>query len=286
LCPPLYLTTMRRTVTFTSDFGYRDSYVAEVKGVIEACAPQAHVIDLTHGIDQGDLLACSFVLMSSYSYFQEGTVHLAVVDPGVGTERGILVVETEGYTFVGPDNGILYEAAKAAGIRRIVTVDSGRLRTEAKTVFTTPVARRVMDSDLSSTFHGRDLFAPLVGYIVAGAPLEAVGSEVASMEVIEVARPDIRGDQIIGMVVYIDRFGNLISNVENGLVGPNDEVFIKTGGRLEGVGKIKSAYADVSSGRCLPIRGSRGYVEIAVNGGSAKDHLGSRTGDEILVLRG
>lgn len=277
---------MRRTVTFTSDFGYKDTYVAEVRGVIEACAPSAHVIDLTHGIDRGDLLACSFVLLSSYSYFEEGSVHLAVVDPGVGTDRGILAVETGEYTFVGPDNGILYEAANSSGVRRIIEVDPERLRLKAKKIFTSKVAERVLGNDPSSTFHGRDIFAPLVGYIVAGAPLEEVGSTAGSMERVEITGPEIREDQIVGSVMYVDRFGNLITNVGNKLVGPDDELFIKAGGKLVGVGKIRRAYAEVSPGLCLSVTGSRGYVEIAENGGSAKQTLGACTGDDILVLRG
>lgn len=277
---------MRRTVTFTSDFGYQDTYVAEVRGVIEACAPSAHVIDLTHGIGRGDLLACSFVLLSSYGYFEEGSVHLAVVDPGVGTKRGILAVETGEYTFVGPDNGILYEAANSSGVLRIIKVDPERLRSKAKKIFTSKVAERVLGSDPSSTFHGRDIFAPLVGYIVAGAPLEEVGSVTGPMERVEIAGPDVREDQIIGSVMYVDRFGNLITNVGNGLVGPDDELFLRTGGKLVGVGKIRGAYAEVSPGLCLSVTGSRGYVEIAVNGGSAKQTLGACTGDDILVLRG
>ena len=277
---------MRRTVTFTSDFGYKDTYVAEVRGVIEACAPSAHVIDLTHGIGRGDLLACSFVLLSSYSYFEEGSIHLAVVDPGVGTERGILAVETGEYTFVGPDNGILYEAANSSGVRCIFEVDPERLRSKAKKIFTSKVAERVLGSGPSSTFHGRDIFAPLVGYIVAGAPLEEIGSATGSMERVKIARPDVREDRIVGSVIYVDRFGNLITNVGNKLVGPDDELFLRTGGKLVGVGKIRGAYAEVSPGLCLSITGSRGYVEIAVNGGSAKQTFGACTGDDILVLRG
>ncbi|HUT64980.1 MAG TPA: SAM-dependent chlorinase/fluorinase [Spirochaetota bacterium] len=281
---------MRRTVTFTSDFGYHDTYVAEVRGVIEACAPSAHVIDLTHGIGRGDLLACSFVLLSSYSYFEESSVHLAVVDPGVGTERGILAVETGEYTFVGPDNGILYEAANSSGVRCIFEVDPERLRSKAKKIFTSRVAERVLGSDPSSTFHGRDIFAPLVGYIVAGAPMEeigsATGSTAGSMERVEITGPDVREDQIVGSVIYVDRFGNLITNVGNKLVGPDDELFLKAGGKLVRVGKIRRTYAEAPPGLCISVTGSRGYVEIAVNGGSAKQTLGACTGDDILVLRG
>jgi len=281
---------MRRTVTFTSDFGYNDTYVAEVRGVIEACAPSAHVIDLTHGIGRGDLLACSFVLLSSYSYFEEGSVHLAVVDPGVGTDRGILAVETGEYTFVGPDNGILYEAANSSGVLRIIEVDPDRLRSKAKKIFTSKVAERVLRNDPSSTFHGRDIFAPLVGYIVAGAPLEEVGSTAGltagSMKRVETPGPDVREDRRVGSVMYVDRFGNLITNVGNKLVGPDNELFIRTGGKLVGVGKVRRTYAEASPGLCLAVTGSRGYVEIAVNGGSAEQALGACTGNDILVLRG
>lgn len=277
---------MRKSVTFTSDFGYRDTYVAEVRGVIEACAPDAHVIDLTHGIEQGDLVACSFALLSSYRYFEEGTVHLAVVDPGVGTDRGIVAVETKEYTFAGPDNGILYEAAHSGGITRITAVDTVLLRKEAASRFYSSVARRVLQPDPSTTFHGRDLFAPLAAYIASGAPLQDVGEAKETMKKVTIPVPEEMPDRIGGRVIYIDHFGNLITNVPAGWVKRNDEILVDACGTRRNIGKPKSTYGEGRVGTCISVTGSRGYLEIAVNGGSAKDELGIRTGDEILVLRG
>ncbi|MBN2324747.1 MAG: SAM-dependent chlorinase/fluorinase [Spirochaetes bacterium] len=277
---------MKKSVTFTSDFGYADTYAAEVRGVIEACAPEAHVIDLTHGIARGDLVACSFALLCSYGYFEENTVHLAVVDPGVGTGRGIVAVEAGEYTFVGPDNGILYEAAKKSGIKRIVAVDEKRLKREAGRMFRSIVARRVLQHEASTTFHGRDLFAPLVAYVVSGAPLKAVGTPTETIKKLTIPVPETGRDVVVGRVIYIDHFGNLVTNIPSRLVKENDEVSVRHGKKKTPVGKPQKTYGEVGAGTCLPVTGSRGYLEIAVNGGSARDVLGIRMGDEILVMRG
>ncbi len=277
---------MRKSVTFTSDFGYTDTYAAEVRGVIEACTPDAHVIDLSHGIARGDLVACSFALLCAYMYFEEGTVHLAVVDPGVGTDRGIVTVETGEYTFIGPDNGILYEAAQRSGIKRIMAVDEGRLRKEAGSRFSSVVAQRVLQPDPSTTFHGRDIFAPLAAYIVSGAPLQDVGTQTETMKKVTIPVPEERADRIVGRVIYIDHFGNIVTNIPVGSVKRNDEILVEKGGTLQRIGKPKRTYGEGRAGTCLPVTGSRGYLEIAVNGGSAEEELGIRTGDEILVLRG
>jgi S-adenosylmethionine hydrolase len=277
---------MRKSVTFTSDFGYGDTYVAEVRGVIEACAPDAHVIDLTHGIARGDLVACSFALLCSYRYFEEKTVHLAVVDPGVGTDRGIVAIQTDEYTFVGPDNGILYEAAHGSGIRRIFSIDAGSLKKEAAGRFSSVVAQRVLRHDPSTTFHGRDLFAPLAAYIVSGAPLDAVGTPTETIKKLTIPVPEMGRDVIVGRVIYIDHFGNLVTNIPSGSVKRNDEILVEKDGEKKRLGKPKKTYGEVGAGTCLPVTGSRGYLEVAVNGGSAREVLGMSTGDEIMVMRG
>ena len=277
---------MKKTLTFNSDFGYRDTYVAEVKGVIEACCSDVHIIDLTHGIEQGNLIAASFVLLSAAKYFPMGTVHLAVVDPGVGTSRKIIVVNTGEYTFIGPDNGILYEAADSDGIKIIWAVDIERFLKKLPDAFVkNEVIIKILEQGVSSTFHGRDLFAPLSGYVLNGLSMGDIAHEVRSMEKIEISKPTVKGNKIFGKVIYIDRFGNLITNIPNTLARQDGEVFIKTKRKMISIGELAGTYARVSRGQPLPVTGSRGYVEIAVNCGSAADYFGAAYNDEILLLK-
>jgi S-adenosylmethionine hydrolase len=296
---------MSKTLTFSSDFGYRDSYVAEVKGVIEACSPDVHIIDLTHGIEQGNLSAASFVLLSAAGYFPGGTVHLSVVDPGVGTSRDIAVVATSGYTFIGPDNGILYEAARSDGIKSIWALETERFLKKLSKVFAkNGIINRILDQGISSTFHGRDLFAPLSGYVLNGHSMGDVANEKRSIEKLEISKAVVRDDKIFGKVIYIDGFGNLITNIPNKLVRRECEVFLKTRNKMTRIGILQNnvpdsshtgesknngmssgTYASVSTGQFLPLTGSRGFVEIAVNGGSAADHFGAAYNDEVLVVK-
>jgi S-adenosylmethionine hydrolase len=290
---------MSRILTFSSDFGYRDSYVAEVKGVIEACSPGVHIIDLTHGIEQGNLRAASFALLSAAGYFPIGTVHLSVVDPGVGTSRDIVVVVTSGYTFIGPDNGVLYEAARSDGIESIWAVEIERFLKRLPKVFTdNEIINRILDQGISSTFHGRDLFAPLSGYVLNGHSMGDVAQEKRSIEKLEISKAVVRDDKIFGKVIYIDGFGNLITNIPNTLVRRECEVFLKTRNKTTRVGVLQNSvpdsvlsdissgtYASVSKGQFLPLKGSRGFVEIAVNSGSAADYFGAAYDDEVLVVK-
>jgi S-adenosylmethionine hydrolase len=291
---------MKRTLTFSSDFGFRDTYVAEVKGVIESCCPDAHIIDLTHGIEQGNLIAASFVLLSAAKYFPMGTVHLAVIDPGVGTSRKIIVVNTEAYTFIGPDNGILYEAADKDGIKSIWALDIGRFLKRLRKAFAkNEVINKILDQGVSSTFHGRDLFAPLSGYVLNGLSMSNIAHEERRMEKIEISKPAVSEDKIFGKVIYIDRFGNLITNIPNTLLWHNNEVFLKASRKLIRIGTLTSGtpnsgtlygpltgtYAQVPKGQPLPVTGSRGYLEIAINCGSAADYFGAVYDDDILVLK-
>ncbi|UCB45800.1 MAG: SAM-dependent chlorinase/fluorinase [Spirochaetota bacterium] len=282
---------MKKMLTFSSDFGYKDTYVAEVKGVIEACCKDVHIIDLTHGIEQGNLAAASFVLLSASKYFPKGTVHLAVIDPGVGTTRKIIVVNTGQYTFIGPDNGILYEPADSDGIKNIWEVDIERFLKKMPEAFPkSDVIKKILKQGVSSTFHGRDLFAPLSGYVLNGFSMGDIANTARSMVKIEISKPAVSGDKIFGKVIYIDRFGNLITNIPNEIVRHDGEVFLKTGRKMISIGVLNSGamsgtYANVSRGKPVPLTGSRGYVEIAVNCGSAAEYFGAVYDDEILVLK-
>ena len=277
---------MKKILTFTSDFGYLDPYTGEVKGVINACEPEATVIDITHGIEPGNLTSAAFVLLNSYRYFQTGTVHLAVIDPGVGSERDIIAVRTRGYTFIAPDNGVLYETVNEDGIKEIYALDTDVFLKKIGQVYTgSGVIGRILKEGVSHVFHGRDLFAPLAGYVLGGGSLKDVAQEKPSIVKLEVMNPVLKGDKIRGRVVYIDRFGNLITNIKAGLLSPGYEIFLKTGESVTAVGSMKKTYSLVDPGSFLPLIGSRGCLEIAVNRGSASNYFNARCGDEVLIIK-
>jgi S-adenosylmethionine hydrolase len=291
---------MRRELAFTSDFGLSDPYVGEVKGVIHACEPEVRITDITHDIEPGGLVPAAFVLLNAYPYFSRGTVHLAVVDPGVGGGRDILIVTTRNYRFVGPDNGILYEAVRRDGVESIHALDPPAFISELKRVYggdqtAGPVVGRILRSGASAVFHGRDLFAPLAAYLAGrAAPAdERFGADTLSrfaapretMAKVEIGEPIRDRTSLLGKIVYVDRFGNLVSNIRAEAVAPEDEIFIGCGGSMHAVGKLRRAYVDAERGSALPLIGSRGYLEIAVNLGSAKDLFGAGCGDAVMILK-
>jgi S-adenosylmethionine hydrolase len=275
-----------KQVTFTSDFGTVDSYVGEVKGVIRGCDPDVSIIDITHWINPGNITAASFVLLTACRYFARETVHLVVVDPGVGSERDIIAVKTSDYTFIGPDNGVLFESVSAAGGGLVYTLEKKRfLEKIGKLYRGNLVLERILAEGVSSTFHGRDLFAPLTAYVLGKNPLVEVSKEKESMVEHVIMRPLVSEDKISGEVVYIDRFGNLITNIGRDLMTGHDEVFLKTKKSITSVGVLKSSYSSIDEGIPLPLIGSRGFLEIAVNCGNARELFEASYGDEILILK-
>lgn len=277
---------MRKIVTFTSDFGLADSYVAEVKGVIGALCPDAAVIDITHGIDPGSIREASFILAGSFTYFPPYTLHLAVVDPGVGTLRDIILVKCGEYIFIGPDNGILFEAARKAGILEIRALVGEELsNTLARMYPESSVVRTILENGASSTFHGRDIFAPFAACVLEGVSLDEVTVTKESMVEYVMPRPVQEAGQITGEIVHIDRFGNLISNIQRTYVSDEDEIFLKTRGEIRPVGRLRETYAQGMSGYPVALVGSRGYLEIGINGGNAKESLRATCGDEIILLK-
>jgi len=274
-------------VTFTSDFGLSDPYVGEVKGVILAIAPEARIIDVTHDIEPGNLLQASFALSGSFRYFTEGTLHLVIVDPGVGTGRDIVAVRTPRFTFVGPDNGVLWEAVQRDGPGEIFMLDTERLYAELQRRHSdNTVVRHILKNGTSATFHGRDLFAPLTAYLCAGHPLGAVADPCEELVKLMLPVPVKTEQSVAGRVIYTDRFGNLVTNIPRDLINHNDEVFIKVKNELALVGRMSHTYAEVHQGEPLALIGSRNTLEIAVNRGSACEYYDASNGDEILILKG
>ena len=272
--------------TFTTDFGLSDPYVGEVKGVVDAISPETRVIDITHDVEPGNMLQASFLLTGSYRYFTDNALHLVVVDPGVGTGRDILIVQTRRYTFIGPDNGVLYAATHDDGVEVIFSLDADRLYGELRSRFYgNSVISRILEQGTSSTFHGRDLFAPATAYLSSGFPVSNVGRPRESMVELKLPEPVVDEGSVAGRVIYIDHYGNIVTNIHRRYLGGTGEVYIKIKGEMRHVGSMVNTYDDVPAGRPAALVSSRDRLEIAVNGGSAAEHFGAVRGDEILVKK-
>ena len=241
-------------ITLLTDFGTADSYVAEMKGVLLSRAPEVALVDISHQVSPGDVRAGQYLLGRAWRQFPPGTVHLAVVDPGVGTTRRALAVNAAGHRFVAPDNGLL-----------------SFLPAEARFV-SLPVP-----SGAAPTFHGRDVFAPAAAALAIGAPLEGLGTPITDPTRSPLPSPHHDGVAEVGEVLYVDRFGTLVSNIPASAVEPG--VRIRVAGT--DVGPLRRTFADVERGALLAFAGSGGTVEIAVRDGSAARLLGVGVGAEV-----
>jgi len=261
-------------ITLLTDFGTEDAYVGVMKGAILSINPSAVVVDVCHYIDPQDVIEAAYLIKSSYRYFPKGTVHIIVVDPGVGGNRSIVAVAFSGHIFLTPDNGVLTLLMDEGEIDTIVRVENPRY----------------FLNSISQTFHGRDIFAPVGAHISKGVPIETLGSHLGMQDLIRLSipKPYISDkDELIGTIISIDRFGNCISNINENCLNK----FVKNGSekRLEiKIGKtiIKSlsrSYTGVESGCPLAIIGSFGYLEIALNCDNASRQLNVEKGDIITL---
>lgn len=257
---------MTALVALTTDFGLVDPWVGIMKGVIATRAPEARVLDVTHGIPPQNVLAGALVLRYALPWFPPGTIHLAVVDPGVGSERRPICVETSREVLVGPDNGLLSLAA-AAGPARVYHLKEGRF----------------FPSPRSATFHGRDVFAPVAAALATGTRPSELGPEITDAHLLQVPEPRREAGTIRGQVIYIDHFGNLITNVPRSLLanfpGEPSSISIR-GTRVPG---LSPSYAAVASGRPVAVVNSWDHLEIAVRDGSAAASLDAGVGDDVIV---
>lgn len=250
---------MRRIVTLLTDFGYQDAYVGIMKGVILSHAPDAQLVDLTHAIPPQDLAQGAFHLWASVEVFPEGTIHLAVVDPGVGGERRAIACEAGGQFFVGPDNGLLWSAIQRFPHIRVVEL------TQTSFFRTT----------ISDTFHGRDIFAPVVGHLAHGRTLREIGRPIADPIALDIFDVEGDGQRIWGRILSVDRFGNLCTNLSRGILRmfPEFQELQITVGPHEITTPLSKTFSDVISGSLVVYFNSYGLLEIALRGGSAADFL-------------
>jgi S-adenosyl-L-methionine hydrolase (adenosine-forming) len=254
-------------ITLTTDFGTCDWFVGTMKGVIASIAPQTKVIDLTHDLPQGDIRGGAFALAASHRFFPKGTVHLVVVDPGVGSRRKAIAVQTDSSLFIGPDNGVLSWALAKEKIRHIRSLENAAY-------FLSPVSR---------TFHGRDIFAPAAAHLSCGMPIQKLGPALKDWVRLEWPRPRERRGGFEGEVVYIDRFGNGITNLESGLLRDSTEATCEVRAPRRRVCPVKTHYQAVAPNSPVAVVGSSGFIEIAVNGGSAEKALGLRIGTRMVL---
>ncbi|MEN3050848.1 MAG: SAM-dependent chlorinase/fluorinase [Candidatus Methanosuratincola petrocarbonis] len=249
-------------VTLTTDFG--GHYAGIMKGVIKGIAPQAEVVDLTHEVEAWDVRSAAFVLLSSYKFFPEGTVHVVVVDPGVGTGRRALALRTRRYFFVGPDNGVLSPASEEDGVEEAFEISNPKF----------------MLKEVSSTFQGRDIFAPAAAMIASGSPISDIGRRVERWERLEFWRKlgERRADC---EVIYADRFGNLTVSLRGSDVELEGNVELEVGGRRFAAAKVRT-FSDLRGGLGVLV-GSAGFYEIVVDRGSARSLTGAKVGSPVSL---
>ncbi len=264
-------------ITLLTDFGLSDPYIGIMKGVILSFAPQASIVDISHYIDPQDVQAAAYLMDSAYPYFPEKTVHVVVVDPGVGGGRKIIAAEAGGHYFLAPDNGILTKVFGRGEVKTLVCVENPEY-------FIQPVSR---------TFHGRDIFAPVAAHMATGRPLTEFGPTVSLADLIylDLPLPYIKkSGELVGEVITGDRFGNLITNIDQqvlsqlGSSADRSNLFIHIGTYL--INGLSASYQDVPPGGLLAIIGSRGYLEISVNTGDARSYCGIEKGAPVRVVLG
>jgi S-adenosylmethionine hydrolase len=256
-------------ITLLTDFGWTDGYVGAMKGVILSIAPHVTLVDISHDVAPQDVRDAAYVLYTAIPHFPPDTVHLIVVDPGVGSERRAIAVRTAQGTFVAPDNGVLSYVLAASPPQIAVSLTNPQYRL----------------TQVSRTFHGRDIFAPAAAYLARGVPISDLGEPVDDLVTFPVPEPRTRADGVlIGQVIHVDRFGNVITNLRREDIPWSDQaVVVEIGGQV--ITGLKEAYAQARPGEPLALIGSRGHLEVAVVGGNAAQQLSVHIKDEVHTRR-
>ncbi len=254
-------------ITLTTDFGLAGPYVASMKGVILGISPGAAIVDISHAVSPQNLHQAATILGAAIPYFPAGTVHVVVVDPGVGSERRPIALFTEQACFVGPDNGVFSRIYKESNVREIRHLSNPDYHL----------------ASVSHTFHGRDIFASVAAHVANGVPPSAFGPTITDPITIDFPAPEQRPDgSIRGQIIYADAFGNLISNIPRQWLGVQTGWIFEIGGAS--IDGLSATYSDVRPEKFVAIGSSTGSVEIAKRNGSAARHLAISTG-EVLIVR-
>ena len=259
-----------RIITLTTDFGLADAFVGTMKGVILSIAPESTLVDVTHGVPAQDIMMGALALESAVDYFPKGTIHVAVVDPGVGSKRRAIAVETDSAIFIGPDNGLFTLVLTRQTLKRMVSLENPQ--------YFLP--------EVSATFHGRDIFAPAAAHLAAGVALEALGSPLSGINALEIPETRILADRISSQVLAVDHFGNLVTGITRATLSGWDCESAKVKVAGGEAGGIRTTYADVEPGSPVAYFGSAGRLEIGMRNDSAAESFGAERGTVIEVNRG
>ena len=255
-------------ITLTTDFGFKDPYAAEMKGVILSLNRSATIIDVTHQVAPQNIMEGALTLSQAYPFFPEGTIHVGVVDPGVGGERRPILIKTDKYIFVGPDNGLFTKVLQNEQVEKIIHLTN----------------ENYFQTFLSHTFHGRDIFAPVAAHLTLGIAESYLGKEIDNPSLLQLPFAMIGEKRVCGKIVYKDGFGNLITNItEDEIISLGDKASLIVKLNKVIISGIDSTYSDSECGELVAIIGSMGYLEIAINGGSAANHLNTGEGTNIEV---
>ena len=261
---------MRPVIALLSDFGGTDHYAGTMKGVMLGICPDVTLVDITHDIPAHDLLEGALQLAASYRYFPPGTIFLAVVDPGVGSARRGIAADTGDYRFVAPDNGVLTAVLRETPPKKVVELTE----------------RRYARPTVSRTFEGRDRFAPAAAWLAKGIQLSALGRPAPEYQQIDIPPPVSDGDRLAGQVLRVDRFGNLVTNVDRRTLerfSQGHGIAITVG--AQDVPRLVATYFDIGEGEVCALYGSTDHLEIAANGSSAALRLGLGRGAPIAIQR-
>jgi S-adenosylmethionine hydrolase len=252
-------------ITLTTDFGTKDGCAGAVRGVIKRINPEAEVVDITHQIEPFDVLGGAFALSNFYGYFPPGSIHLAVVDPGVGGQRQPLLIKSEDFFFVGPDNGLFSFVFQNERITEIIV----------------PSTKKYFLGGPSSTFHARDIFAPVAAYLSVGVDPKEFGKTAKECYKLVIPEPELSNRGLLGEIIHIDGFGNLVTNIGAELLERKKIAKVAVGKRQ--IKRIARSYFDIPEGEVGALAGSSGLLEIAANQGSAQSILKSRIGAAVKI---
>lgn len=250
-------------ITLTTNFGTKDGYVGAVKGVIKRINPEVEMVDVTHQIEPFDVLGAAFALNNFYRYFPKKTIHMMVVDPGVGSSRQPLLIRSEDFLFVGPDNGVFSFVYQNEGITEIILLSN----------------KKYFLAELSSTFHARDVFAPVAAYLSLGIDIKEFGSTAKECFKLIIPEPKSSKKGLSGEIIHIDGFGNLVTNIGAELLLDKKIAKIVMGKKQ--IKRIARSYFDIPGKEVGALVGSSGFLEIAINQGSAQKILKSKIGTTV-----
>ena len=259
-------------ISLTTDFGEVDPYVAMMKGVILSINPDARIVDIAHQVPAGSIQVAGLIIKESYTYFPSGSVHVGVIDPGVGGKRRPIAVMCDNHFFVGPDNGLFWPVIEAQVHTDVIHLTK----------------KRYWMDRISATFHGRDIFAPVAAHLSLGADPFLLGERVDNPSTLVYPIPSRKNSDLIGEVIRVDHFGTIITNITREHLSPfltSKRLIIKIGSLV--LEKISTTYSDVPEGQPVALVGSSGNLEIAVNRGRAADYLGKEgeIGTKVVVRR-